>query len=295
MTETPVDNPIKTFMCAVGSVIGFSLMNVFVKITSDHVSIAQLIFFRNFLAFIPIMFMIMQHKRKLNLLKSGDHMGHFWRCSAGISGMLFFFISFHMLPLTNATALHFVMPLMVTLFSILFLKERVGLPRWGAIIIGFSAILFMLHPSDAGNLLGSLAALTGALLGAVAMMFIRKIGQTEHPLTIVFYFTLFGSLTGGAAMIFMWEPLSAIILMYLLLIGLLGGGAQISLTYAYAHAPTAYVAPFYYMTIIFSVISDIMIWGKWPDWHIWIGSIAIIASGLFIVYRETKKKQSNQT
>jgi drug/metabolite transporter (DMT)-like permease len=249
----------------------------------------QIIFFRNALAFIPILFLINKYGG-LSLLKTNNHIGHFWRGLVGIIAMLCFFLSFVMLPLANATSIHFAAPLILTILSIYLLDEKVGYIRWGAVIIGLIGVLFMVNPFEqSGNLTGNLVAFLAAILAAFAMIFVRKLGRTEHSLTIVFYFTLYGCLFGALGMLFLWNPIHLESFMFLILCGLIGGVGQVLLTLSYANAPAAYVAPFSYLAMVFAVIFDVLIWHIWPSWQILTGSSIIILSGLFIVYRESRK------
>ncbi len=292
MTESHVEFPVRVFLFAIGSTAIFALMNVFGKLAAEEANIAQIVFFRNLLAFLPLMIFI-GLQGGLKLLRTDNHIGHFWRGSIGIISMACFFLSFAMLPMANATAIHFVSPLILTILSIPMLGEKVGWPRWTAVVIGLGGVLFMVLPEagDGGNFWGIIAAFGAAFFAAFAMIFVRKLGRTEHALAIVFYFTLYGTVLGGLASVFMWEPLSQKTLMLLALVGLMGGVGQTLLTYAYSLAPAAYVAPFTYTAMLFAVGADVLVWGVWPGWHIYAGSFIIIGSGLFILFREAQKKR----
>jgi drug/metabolite transporter (DMT)-like permease len=295
MTETPVEKPVLIFILAIFNIVIFSAMNVCVKLSSTDYSMAQIIFFRNFLAFFPILF-LMSRGGGRKLLHTTRHSGHIVRGAVGITAMFFYFYSFALLPLADATAIHFASPLIITILSIPLLGERVGFMRWTAVIIGLAAVLFMLQPNGENyNLYGSVIALIAAFLGALAMIFVRHLGRTEHALTIVFYFTLYGTLIGAAGMVFFWEPIQKDTFFYLVMAGFLGGVGQVLLTYCYAHAPPSFVAPFMYLTMFFAAGFDILIWNVWPDRTLWIGSAVIIVSGLFIVYREAQKKTIKPT
>lgn len=294
MSPSHVEKPVLTFFCAVGSIVLFSIMNVFVKLASQDYSIMQIIFFRNALAFIPIFFFIYKFGG-LRLIKTERHLGHFWRGLVGIIAMLCFFLSFAMLPLANATSIHFAAPLILTILSIFLLGERVGYLRWAAVMVGLIGVLFMLNPFvESGNSVGNLIAFLAAVLAAFAMVFVRKLGRTEHSLTIVFYFTLYGCIFGLIGMIFLWKPIQSDSFIYLILCGIIGGVGQILLTLSYANAPAAYVAPFSYLAMVFAVLFDVLIWNIWPSWQIILGSSIIIISGLFIVYRESKNNKMKQ-
>ncbi len=294
MSESHIEHPVRVFFYALGSVVIFAIMNILAKMAVAECSVAQIIFFRNAFAFIPILWLI-KHTGGWNLLKTKNHLGHFWRGIVGIVSMSCFFISFAMLPMANATSIHFASPLILTILAIPLLGEQVGRARWTAVIVGLCGVLFMLKPEtggDAEHLTGSLVALAAAFLAAFAMIFVRKLGRTEHAMTIVFYFSLYGTIMGALAMIFMWNPIGPLTLFLLIMTGLLGGVGQTFLTYAYASAPASYVAPFSYFAMVIAILADILVWGIWPDWRIYVGCPVIIGSGLFIVYRESLKKKS---
>ncbi len=292
LPESRVDKPLQIFSFIILNQVMFSLMNVMVKLGGEDYSIAQMIFFRNAVAFFPVLYVMSRHGG-LKLLQTSNHIGHFWRGTVGVVSMCCFFGSFVLLPLADATAIHFASPLILTILSIPLLGEQVGKYRWGAVIVGLGGVLFMLEPAGNGNFLGVCVALSAAFLGALAMIFVRRLGRTEHALTIVFYFTLYGMVLGGIGMMFMWNPLQGDSFIYLIMMGLLGGVGQIFLTHAYSRAPAAYVASFSYLAMLFAVLFDVMIWHKWPDWHVWTGSLIIMASGLFVLYREVYRHRLN--
>lgn len=286
MSGTPVENPIRIFVLAMGSTAVFSLMNICVKLASETQSIPQIMFFRSFLSLIPILYLML----RLNdhtVFKTQRLGGHLKRAIVGLGGMGFGFLGMSMLPLAQSTAIGFATPLILTALSVPMLKEKVGVHRWGAVIVGLGAVLFMLQPfGDTTHLLGNVIALTGAFCAAFAAINVRRLGVTEHALTIVFYFTLFASAFGFVVMLAFWEPLSMRSAFYLLMAGLTGGVGQVLLTTTYASAPAAYVSPFAYLGIVFATLSDIVIWQVYPGWHTIAGSLVIIACGLYVIFRE---------
>lgn len=290
MTESPVNNPMKVFLAAIVNVALFSCMNLFVKLAAETHSVPQIMFFRSALALIPVVMLIVWYRKDFSLFKTKRLGGHLTRSLIGTVSMSCIFTSFSMLPLANATAIQFASPLILTALSVPLLKETVGPHRWAAVIVGLCSVVFMLRPGGEGSLFGSMVAVAAAFLSALAMIAVRRLGSTEHSLTIVFYFSLFSALFAGIAMIFAWTPPTMVSLMYLLAIGLLGGLGQVFLTYAYANAPAAYVSPFSYLTILFSVGFDLLIWGHVPGQEIVTGSVIVVLSGLYIVFREARKQ-----
>lgn len=289
MAESPVDKPVKIFLAISGATLLFALMNLFVKLAAETHSIPQVMFFRSGIGMIPVIWLITR-RRAFTLFKTNHFAGHFVRSFVGFFSMCCIFWAFKMLPLANATAILFASPLILTSLSVLLLDEKVGPHRWTAVVIGLAAVLFMLQPAGDGNPLGSIVAMCAAILVAFAMIAVRKLSKTEHSLTIVFYFSGLCTVMSGAWMLATWTTPSALSLFYLVMTGLLGGSAQVGLTYAYAKAPAAYVSAFSYFGIIFAAGLDFIIWQIVPVWQIWLGSPIVIGAGLYIVWRETKKK-----
>lgn len=286
--ETPVEKPFKILLAATISIVLFSVMNMFVKLAAESLPVPQVLFFRNFLGLIPVLLLIW-HSGRMDLFKTQRHSGHFVRSFVGFFSMCCFFWSFSLLPLANATAIHFASPLIVTALSVVLLDERVGLHRWTAVLIGLAAVLFMLQPAGNGDPTGSLIAICAAILAAFAMITVRKLGTTEHALTIVFYFTLYCTGLSGVWAAFVWETPDWRNALYLLAVGLLGGTAQVFLTYAYARAPAAFVSSFSYLSIVVAAALDFLVWHHAPSWQIWVGSTVVVTSGLYIVWREARK------
>lgn len=291
MTESPVEKPLTVFLAISGATLLFALMNLFVKLAAETHAIPQVMFFRNFIGMLPVIWLITR-RREYALFKTGNFSGHFVRGFIGFFSMCCVFWAYKMLPLANATAILFATPLILTSLSVVLLDEKVGLHRWTAVIIGLAAVLFMLQPAGGSDPVGSIVAMSAAILMAFAMISIRKLSQTEHSLTIVFYFSAFCTVMSGLWMLTVWTNPTPLSLFYLMMTGLLGGVAQMGMTYAYAKAPAAYTSAFSYFGIIFAAGLDFLVWHLVPVWQIWVGSPFVMGAGLYIVWRETRKKIS---
>jgi drug/metabolite transporter (DMT)-like permease len=157
------------------------------------------------------------------------------------------------------------------------------------VLIGLGAVLFMLQPAGNGDPLGAVVAMAAAIMVAFALIAVRKLGTTEHALTIVFYFSLYSTLFSGIWTLFVWETPSLMGWAYMIIIGLLGGFGQVMLTHAYAKAPAAYVSAFSYLGLIYAALLDLVVWQHIPSWQVILGGAVVIASGLYIVLREARK------
>lgn len=254
--------------------------------------ILQIVFFRSLFAFVPVLLYVGK-TTGFGILKTNRLGGHATRAGIGLASMICGFTAVSMLPLTESTALSFASPLFMTALSALILKEVVGVHRWGAVLIGFIGVLIMVRP-DPGHManLGTVFALLGALGAAGAMIAIREIGRTEPGPTIVFYFHLAGALIGLASLPFGgWIVPDLTTLAMLVATGLVGGVGQLFLTEALRSAPVAVVAPFDYTQLIWASIIGYLVWDELPRAATIAGALVVAASGVYILYRETRRRR----
>ena len=129
------------------SVTFFSLMDVLVKVTGEY-ALGEILLFRSLFGFLPIFFLIPKDRLKniKNFYKTKNLNLLLWRSFFGAVSMASIFIALRNLELASTVALTFAAPIFVTIFSILFLNEKVGLTRWSAVVIGFAGVLFISRP-----------------------------------------------------------------------------------------------------------------------------------------------------
>ena len=184
--------------------------------------------FVTLLALPVVLLLVSQYSDSRKLLKTSRPWSHMMRGLVGISAMACFFISFKLLPLGDATALHFASPIILTALSVPFLGEKVGKWRWGAVFIGLIGVVIIANPAGNTEILGSSIALMAALLAAIAAILVRRMGDTEHSLTIVLYFTICGIIVSLILCPFYWQPIDNVWVFYALItIGILGGDSAI--------------------------------------------------------------------
>lgn len=291
MVEAKVHHPWRVFWLAMGAFGLGACVNMFIKLAAQSHNVVEIMFFRNFIGMVPVVMLIQAHPLGFKLLKTKRVGAHAARSIVGTGSMALYFYSFILLPLADATAVLFAMPLVLTALSVPLLKEHVGPWRWSAVAVGFIGVLIIAAPGGTTNLLGNFVALAGATTSAFTTIMVRRLGSTEHALTVVFYFSLVGTVICAALLPWFWSPPSLSSFFYMAMTGILGGASQVLLTKAYAEAPAAYVAPFTYVSIIFAAFFGWAIWSDVPETHVIIGAGIVIISGLFILYRETVVKR----
>lgn len=257
--------------------------------SAKGVPVLEIIFFRNAFAFVPVLLYIWKTSG-FGVLKTRRPVGHLMRSSVGLVAMVCGFTAVSMLPLTQSTAISFSSPLFMTALSALILHEPVGRHRWAAVSVGFIGVVIMVHPDPshfAG--VGVIFGLVSALGVAGAMIAIRELGATEPGPTIVFYFTLAGAVVGLASLPFGWVMPELQTLILLICIGLLGGIGQLLLTEALRRATVAVIAPFDYTQLVWASLIGFFVWQETPQALTWLGALVVAASGIYILWRETRR------
>ena len=260
------------------------------------IPVFEIIFFRNAFAFVPLGLYIWR-TTGFEVLKTKRPVGHAVRSAIGLTGMVCGFSAVQHLPLTEATALQFTSPLFMTALSALVLSEYVGRHRWGAVIAGFIGVLIIARPEPGHfNAVGFTLAILSALCAAGAMVAVRQIASTERGPTIVFYFTLGGTLLGLVGSLFHWVVPDPQTLGLLVLAGLIGGVGQLFLTEALRKAPVGVVAPFDYTQLVWAALFGVVLWGDLPRLTTIVGALIVAASGVYILHRELRRfRRANVT
>ncbi len=221
------------------SVCAFSLMDVIVKWSEDY-PVGQVLFFRGFCGIIPILFLIPKD-RYLDFYKTTRPFLHFKRCLAGLIALVSIFVALRNLPLATVVSISFAAPIFITIFSIFLLKEKVGIYRWLAVLVGL--IIFCL----------------GLSYVAIA---IRKLSSTEPAWLISFFFSFSIMLLSFLSFYQGWILPSLIDLFLLSMVGILGGLANLWLSQSYKYSEVSLVSPLKYLGLVFAIIFGYFIWNE---------------------------------
>lgn len=212
---------------------------------------------------------------------------HVTRMAIGLTGMFLIFMSSILLPLAEATAIGFSVPIFSTVLAALVLGEPTGKWRWGAVVVGFLGVLVIIQPgSDHVSGLGVAVAITSALVTASVTIVIRRLSATEAAPTIVFWFAVSSLVPLSIAMIFFGQAHDPYTWAVIAVMALAGGAAQLTLTGALRLAPVALVMPMDYTSLIWATLLGFLLFDQMPSQWTWIGAPIIIGSGLVILWRE---------
>lgn len=279
----------------VASVCVFVAMASFLK-ASQGIPAGELVFFRSFFAIVPVIVYLAWRRELIEGFKTRHPISHFWRGLVGTGGMGFGFYALTKLPLPETTAIQYATPLLIVVFSALFLGETIRLYRWSAVLVGLIGVVIIIWPrlsifsGGAGDLseasIGAISALVSCCFAAVAMLLVRRLVYTERSATIVLYFSISSSIIGLCTIPFGWVMPTAEQFVFLITAGIAGGIAQILLTESYRHADMSVVAPFEYSSLILSVAVGYFFFADIPTVEMMIGGVIVVSAGVFIVWRE---------
>jgi len=285
--------PLRGIVFKIMSVCMFMGMASLVKAASQDVPPGQAVFFRSFFA-LPIIlgWLAIRHELR-DGWKTANPMGHVWRGLVGTSAMGLGFTGLGLLPLPEVTAIGYAAPLLVVVFAAMFLNENVRAFRLSAVAMGMVGVLIVLSPRlsvgatlNTAETLGAVVVLMGAVLAALAQVFVRKLVATETTAAIVFWFTITSSVMALFTLPWGWVVPSWQMAALLVIAGLLGGTGQIFLTSSYRYADASLVAPFDYTSMILALLIGYFIFDEVPTGTMLIGAGIVIAAGVLIIWRE---------
>ncbi|WP_244497759.1 DMT family transporter [Aureimonas sp. AU40] len=292
----PSPQPMLGIGLKVLSVIIFVGMQTALKTLGESIPAGQLVFFRSFFALVPVAIYLLYLGELRTALRTDDIAGHFLRGIIGVTSMGLGFFALSRLPYPEWIAISYATPLITVVFAALFLKETVRAYRWGAVLIGLCGILVVAAPNfsvtaeavDPDRAYGILASLGGSAFAAIAMIQVRRLVRKERTPTIVVYFSLTSSIVALSTIVFGWVWPNPVQFAALVLAGLCGGVAQLLLTSCYRYADTSTIAPFEYTSMLFAIAIGVQFFGETIQASTLIGAAIVIASGVFIIYREHK-------
>lgn len=287
MTPPPADRRMLALGLRLIAALLLSGMFVFVKLSAERgVSLVETMFWRQFFA-IPVVLGWIVATSGLASLRTDRFGDHAKRSALGLSGMLFNFLGFSLLPLAEATTMGFTVPIFATILSAMLLKEQVGIHRWSAVILGFVGVLVVIRPgASTFPLGGAMAGLMASGLVALVSIKIRDLSRTEPSPTIVFYFSALSCIPLGLLLPFFWVPHTGGDWLVLLGLGVCGGVGQIFLTASFRFAPVSTVVGMDYSSLLWATMFGWIIWHHMPPHSTWFGAPIIVASGLYIAWRE---------
>jgi len=272
----------------------YATHDVFVKSLGATYSSFQIVFFSVLLSFPLVTLMLMRDTTKDTLIPVHPWWTALRTASAVVTGGSAFY-AFSVLPLAQVYAILFAAPLIITALSIPILGERVGIHRWGAVVVGLLGVIVVLRPAAEPLGLGHAAALTAALGSSLTAVIIRKIGRDERSAVLLLYPMMANAAVMGALLPFVFVPIGGTEFAMFAAMAAFGFAGGLLIIGAYKSGDAAIVAPMQYSQILWAAGYGFAYFDEFPDLWTWIGAAVIIASGIYIVLRESLRGISRTT
>lgn len=271
----------------VAATLGFSLMNLLIREASVELEPLQIAFFRNLFAAVALAPWILKAGIRRSLRTDHPRL-HLLRAFVGFAAMLCWFYSIALMPLAEATALNFTVPLFATIGAALILGEVVRARRWSATIVGFLGVLIILQPGFKTIEAIMFLPVVAALFMACATLTVKRLSDTDSPMTIVLYFNLLLTAVSLPPALYVWRWPSAELWLLLVALGALGSISQIWIAEAYRRSDASAVMPFDYARLPFIALLAYIAFGEVPGVWTWVGGAVIAASAIYIAQREAR-------
>lgn len=201
-----------------------------------------------------------------------------------------------MMPIANASAIQQAVPLAVTFGAMVFLKEPVGWRRWTAILVGFAGVLIIIRPGPDGFTLAALLVTACMFTTAARDLATRCIDKTVPSLMVTVCTAISISIFGALCIVPLggWQPVGTASLVQIFLASILVLVGYQSIILAMRIGEISFIAPFRYLSLIWSALLGLIVFGEMPDgWSI-VGAAIVIASGIYTFYRENKRRTAER-
>jgi drug/metabolite transporter (DMT)-like permease len=284
------DKPGRTvsgILLMIAAVSTFAMLDATAKYTVESLSTAMVVCFRYGIASAYVALLVWR-MGGARLLVTGHRKLHAMRGLLLLGATGFNFLALNYIQLAQTSAITFSNPLIVCVLSPWLLGERVGLRRWMAVIVGFIGVLVIIRPGTASFHWAMAASLLSALCGALYQIATRHVGLRDQALTSLFYVTLTGALGAVPLALVDWQTPEIWQWGLLGLAAVFGTVGHFMLTEAHRRAPASLLAPFVYTQIVPMIVIGFLVFGDVPDGWTLAGGLVVIASGLYVLYRERR-------
>ena len=289
----------------------FSLQDIAVKGMGGSYPVLEIVIFRTMIAMPATLFFFrMEGGRGLPTTK--QYKLEFARGLFYFLSYTTYFMGLAALPLAEVAAIKFSTPLMITVLSVILLKEKVSLKHWIALIVGFIGVMIIIRPGSASFNLGSIFILLNVLFYVFAVMVTRRLQTTDSSATMSYYGSLVYAViavvlapiviavgpmpNASPSIVFLFHAWSMPTLLDLLImfgLGLVWAGGMYFMARAYSLALASVIAPFEYISLPISVMWGFLIWNQFPPLATWIGASITLVSSLYTLYLGKKERSKN--
>lgn len=273
-------NVFKGFLLVTAGLFLFACMDSTTKYLAGHYNVPFVVAMR-YITQCFLMFIVLAPRHSAHLIKTQRTGLVIVRSTSLCIASLFVGLALQRMPVAETTAINFLAPMLVVLFSPL-LGERINKTGWAAVIMGFIGVLLIVRPGSGLDMMGVVFALFGVAANSVYQLLSRVLVSTEKAVTLLFYTALIGSISFGIALPWFWEDKvpSNFELTLFLGMGIAGGLGHYLFTLAYRYTPASLLAPMLYLQLLWAGLLGWVIFDTTPDGLSIVGMCVIAVSGL---------------
>ncbi len=277
------NNQFAIFLIIISIIFG-TLMGTFIKLAQEELNVITTGFLRFLFGFLIITPYIL--KTKFEVFSTKNLKIHILRSALNLPAMLLGFAALAMLPLEKMTAIHFIVPIIVTILAVIFLKEKIYLYRSIALVIGFLGMLIILRPGIIDISIGIYMALISSLIWSVVIILTKKVSKDDSAITILSHQYVYMSLFSFPLVIYFWDQPSLKTIIFILCAAMSGTILHIALNHAYKLVDVTMTQPYSFLGLVASSIIGYFVFSDKPDFYTWLGASVIFCGVLLISYRE---------
>tara|TARA_A200000113_G_scaffold139355_1_gene125266 strand:+ start:140 stop:967 length:828 start_codon:yes stop_codon:yes gene_type:complete len=261
-------------------------MGTFIKLAQEELNVFTTGFLRFLFGFLIITPYIL--KTKFKVFSTNNLKIHILRSTLNLPAMLLGFAALAMLPLEKMTAIHFIVPIIVTILAVIFLKEKIYLYRSIALVMGFLGMLIILRPGIIDISIGIYMSLISSLIWSVVIILTKKVSKDDSAITILSHQYVYMTLFSFPLVIYFWDQPSLKTIFFILCAAMSGTILHIALNHAYKLVDVTMTQPYSFLGLIVSSIIGYFVFSDKPDFYTWLGASVIFCGVLLISYRELK-------
>lgn len=231
---------------------------------------------------------VLAHRTGLSFLKTRRPLLQILRGGSLLMATLLMYTALSRVPLADATATLFLSPILVTVFSVLFLGERIGIHRTAAVLLGFVGVLLIVRPGSGAADPAILFAVAAAVFNSAYLLLTRRLAGADDAASTQFNTTAVGAAILTAIVVPVWQTPEPAVLALMAAAGLVGAISHFCLVRAFVHAPASLLSPFLYAQVLVAALFSVVIFGDPLHPAIVAGTAILVASGLYIWWREVR-------
>ena len=259
-------------------------MGTFIKLAQEELNVFTTGFLRFFFGLLIITPYIL--KTKFRVFNTKNLQIHILRSSLNLPAMLIGFAALAILPLEKMTAIHFIVPIIVTILAVIFLKEKIYLYRSIALVMGFLGMLIILRPGIIDINIGIYMAIISSLIWSVVIILTKKVSKDDSAITILSHQYVYMTLFSLPLVIYFWDKPSLKTIIFILCAAISGTILHIALNHAYKLVDVTMTQPYSFLGLIASSVIGYFVFNDKPDFYTWLGASVIFCGVLLISYRE---------